>query len=449
MTRPHRPTLRLLATMTAALITAAALQGCAEKEVILSGERLDVRAVTSPDGPAVDAAARAPATAVALPAARHNGEWNNKAGSAAHTGGHVSLGAGMTRIWSAPIGAAAGQRHRITADPVVGAGLIFTLDSRSDVTATTTGGQTAWRADLTPPGENRDSASGGGLAYESGRVFVTTGFGELVALDAANGRVIWRQKVNTPLSGAPTVTGGTVFVAARNGTAWAVRASDGKIMWTANGNAATAGVTGVSAPAVAGGVAVFPFATGQLLALDRATGDPLWSAQVAGTRPGRAIALIRDMTGDPVIAGNMVLAGTSSGRTDAFDLTSGAQIWSARDGANSPPLVAGGAVWVVNDQAQLVRLDAATGARVWAQNLPYFTTNRVKKQARITMTYGPILAGGRLVAASSDGVLRYFNPTTGAALGQAAIPGGAVTAPVVAGQTLYVVGGDGQLHAFR
>jgi hypothetical protein len=29
------------------------------------------------------------------------------------------------------------------------------------------------------------------------------------------------------------------------------------------------------------------------------------------------------------------------------------------------------------------------------------------------------------------------------------IPGGAATGPVVAGNTLYVVGADGQLHAFR
>ena len=38
---------------------------------------------------------------------------------------------------------------------------------------------------------------------------------------------------------------------------------------------------------------------------------------------------------------------------------------------------------------------------------------------------------------------------SGTLVGQGAIPGGAATAPVVSGGTLYVTGRDGQLHAFR
>jgi outer membrane protein assembly factor BamB len=63
--------------------------------------------------------------------------------------------------------------------------------------------------------------------------------------------------------------------------------------------------------------------------------------------------------------------------------------------------------------------------------------------------YGPILAGGRIVIASNDGFLRFFNPVNGALVHQVEVPGGATTAPVVAGQTLYVVSTKGDLHAFR
>ena len=59
------------------------------------------------------------------------------------------------------------------------------------------------------------------------------------------------------------------------------------------------------------------------------------------------------------------------------------------------------------------------------------------------------MAGGRLVVASGDGVLRFFDPASGATVGQAAIPGGASSNPVVAGGTLYVVSQKGQLLAFR
>ncbi|WP_081962762.1 PQQ-like beta-propeller repeat protein [Paracoccus sanguinis] len=442
----RRPIAKLpLIALTAAV---TALGACAEREVVLTGTRLDPRAVVSPEGPAVVEGGAVTTTALRLPAPR-SVEWTTRGANPAHLIPHATLGAGTTRVFSAPIGQPAGKRHRITADPVVAGGRIFTMDSRARVTATALSGGTAWTADATPPGENPDSASGGGIAYEGGRVYVTTGFGELVALDAASGAVIWRQRVEAPVGGAPTVQNGTVYVVARNATGWAVRAADGKVLWTVSGIAGPSGVTGVSAPAVDGDLVVFPFASGQLLAVDTATGLERWSGQVAGTRRGRAIAFIRDLTGDPVIAGNVVLAGSSSGRINAFDRTTGVELWSEKDGANSPVLLAGGSVFAVNDQAQLVRLDAATGGRIYATKLPLYTTLRVRKQDDIVAHYGPVLAGGRLFVASSDGVLRVFDPASGAEVGQAAIPGGAATAPVVSGGTLYVAGRDGNLHAYR
>lgn len=430
------------------LVALTALGACAEREVTLPGTRLDPRAVVSPEGPAVDEGGAITTTALNLPAPR-SVEWTTRAANPAHLIPHATLGAGTQRVFSAPIGQPSAKRHRITADPVVAGGRIFTLDSRARVVATVLSGGTAWTRDLTPPTETGDSASGGGIAYEGGRVFVTTGYGELVALDAASGGILWRQRVEAPVGGAPTVQNGTVYVAARNATGWAVRAEDGKVLWTVSGIVGQSGVTGVSAPAVDGDLVVFPFASGQLLGVDTATGVERWSAQVAGSRRGRAIAFIRDLTGDPVIAGNIVLGGSSSGRINAFDRATGAELWSDKDGANSPVLLAGGSVFAVNDQAQLVRLDAATGARIFATKLPLYTTDRVRKQDDIVAHYGPVLAGGRLFVAASDGHLRAFDPRSGAPVGDAAIPGGAATAPVVSGGTLYVTGRDGNLHAYR
>lgn len=434
--------------LTMALAAAFALSAC-EREVSLPGERLDPLAVTSPDGPAVEGPLPVSSTALSLPAPRLNAEWTHRAGNAAHQPDHVALGAGTSRIWTATIGRGDDRRHRITADPIIAGGRAFTMDSRATVTATALSGGTAWTTDITPYGENPDSASGGGLAFEGGRVFATTGFGELVALDASTGAVLWRQRVDAAIGGGPAVENGVVYVVARNDIGWAVRAADGKVLWQTSGSPSSSGVMGVAAPAVQGGTVVFPFASGQLLAVNAQDGVTLWSAQVAGSRMGRAIAMIRDMTGDPVISGGVVYGGTSSGRIDAVELDTGLQGWSSKEGANSPVVAAGGSVFAVNDQAQLVRLDAATGGVIWRIDLPYYSDAKTKKQDRIHAHYGPILAGGRLFVASSDGVLRVFDPASGGLVGQAPIPGGAAAAPVVAGQTLYVVSRAGQLHAFR
>jgi len=443
-----RPALTAKPALAASLALVFALAACGDREVILPGPRYDPREITSPDGPAVVQPVAATA-ALQLPGPRANAEWTHRGGNPAHAAGHVALGAGTALQFAAPIGQPDGRRHRITADPIVAGGRIFTLDSRAGVVATALSGGRAWAADLVPLGENPNSGSGGGLAYEGGKLFVTTAYGELVALDAARGAVLWRQRLDGPAAGAPTALNGTVYVASRNATGFAVRASDGKLMWQATGIPQPTGVMGVAAPAVDGSLVVFPFSSGQLLAVARETGVQNWTAQVAGTRVGRAIAFIRDMTGEPVLLGDRVIAGTSSGRLAAFDRTTGAEIWTAREGAVSPVAAAGNAVYAINEENQLIRLDAASGGLVWARDMPLYTDQKIKKQDRIFAQYGPILAGGRLFVAGSDGVMRMFDPAAGNLVGQVAIPGGAATAPVVAGSTLYVISRTGNLLAYR
>lgn len=439
----------ILSPVSRSVLVLALLASCGDREVILPGERLDPRAVTTPDGPAVVGPAAPTTAALTLPAARTNAAWPSRAGAPDHVSGHVTLGAGTQMLWAAPVGSAAGKRHRITADPVVAEGRVFTLDAETGATATGLDGRTLWRTDLIPAGESRGSVSGGGVAYADGRVFVTTGYGELVALSAANGAVLWRQRANAPIGGAPTAVDGMVYVTDRSSTGWAIRAEDGKVQWQTSGITAHAGWMGVSSPAVQGDLVVFPFASGDVMAVDRATGDTRWSGQVAGTRIGRSIGYVRDVTGDPVITGDLVIAGTSSGRIDAFDRETGVPAWSVRDGAMNPVLAAGNAVFAVTDDSRLVRLDRANGGQVWSVSLPEFTDARVKKRDRVHAHFGPILAGGKLVLASSDGVMRMFDPASGVLVGQAEIPGGAATAPVVAQGIMFVTGRDGRLFAYK
>ncbi|MDW4548889.1 PQQ-binding-like beta-propeller repeat protein [Defluviimonas sp. D31] len=425
------------------------VSACTDPEVILEGERQDVRAAAI--GTDATAIAPAPVTAapISLPAMQRNADWTHRGGSATHRIGHVALSASPTPVWSARIGAGDGRRNRITSDPVVAAGRVFTLDSKAMVTATGTNGATLWQADLTPPSERSGDASGGGLAYGEGRVFATSGYGELIALDPASGATIWRQRFDAAVGGAPAVSDGRVYVVARDASAWAVRASDGKVEWVLPGAPSNAGVMGAAAPAVDARQVVFPFASGQMVAAAKDSGVGLWNASVAGQRRGRAYATVSDLTGDPVIADGVVYAGTSAGRLSAVNADTGLTLWSARDGAMSPVAVAGGAVFFVNDEDQLMRLDASSGAEVWRVDMPYFTKDRDKRRRDIVAHYGPVLAGGRLVIASSDGLIRSFSPASGALVATTELPGGAASAPAVAGGVLYVVSKSGTLQAFR
>lgn len=434
----------------AVLMLTVLVWGCTDGEEILPGERLTPRAALgNVEGSAESNVAGPRQVAISLPGMSNTSEWSHRAGNAAHAPGNAAFGGSLNHVWAADIGEGDSRRNRIVADPIVAGGRVFTLDSANTVTATGTNGATLWQINLAPEADKADDASGGGIAYGDGTVFVTTGFGELVAISATTGSVLWRQKFSIAVGGAPTVSGGQVYTVTRDGGAWAVSTRDGHILWAIPGTPAQAGVAGVSAPAVSSGTVVFPFASGQVIAAKVEDGAVLWDGFVAGERLGRAYAISGDLSGDPVIAGSRVYAGSASGRMTAFDLASGAPAWTAYDGAASPAVVAGGSVFMVNDENQLVRLDAQSGAVIWRVDLPYFTKAKDKRRARIYAQYGPVLAGGRLIIASTDGLIRAFDPASGNLMAQVELPDGAASAPVVAGGTLYVVSKSGELHAFR
>lgn len=429
-------------------LTALALLAACTEEARLPGERLDPMAAVG-ETPRETVASGPRAVAVSLPGQSGNAEWPQRAGGADHDAGHVALSPTPRLLWKADIGTGVDKHHRILAEPVVGGGRIFALDARAMLTAVSPSGQELWSTSVVGSGDKRGEAPASGIAYAAGQVFVTTGYGELVALDAQTGTVTWRQSFDSGISGAPTVADGTVYVATGDSKGHAVRAADGRVLWQIAGIPSVSGIAGVSAPAVSGDTVVFAFDNAGLVGTSR-EGARHWVQSVAGKRVGLAYANVSAVTGDPVIASGTVYAGTSSGRISAFSLTTGQTQWSAGEGAYGGPVaLAGNAVFASGDDGRLVRLDRATGKTVWAVDLPYYTETKDKKRRDITVSYGPVLAGGRLFLASTDGKLRAFDPASGSLVYEAEIPGGAAAAPAVAGQTLYVVSRSGQLLAFR
>lgn len=425
------------------VVCAVALAACGEREQLLPGERLDVRTAAGviEDTPTASVAFRAPAPAEVT-------SWTHRNGSAAHRTAHARVEYPLSPLWAVTIGQGNDRRHRITADPVSDGTRIYTLDAYATVSAVDTAGKVVWSRDLTPSYERAKDASGGGLAVGDGRVFATTGFGDLVALDAATGAEIWRQRLDAPAT-SPAVGGAIVYAVSRDGHGWAIRARDGRVLWEIPAVAGDAGRAGAAGPAISGRHVIFPFSSGDVIAALRNTGIRVWTTTVAGRRLGVPYAAFTDITADPVVDGGRVYVGNFGGRLVALAAKDGERLWSARDGVQSPVWPAGGAIFYVTDQNELVRRSAATGAEAWRVRLPLYEKPKVTKRKRVYADYGPILAGGALLVATSEGLFRRHDPVDGHALGTSSIGAPAASAPIVLRGVVYLLTEDGKLRAFR
>jgi outer membrane protein assembly factor BamB len=431
---------------------ALGLAGCTEREAVLGGERLAVRDVLQTRaGADLDAPGPNRARAIALPGQSANAAWAQSPVSPHARVANAAFSHGFQPLFATDIGQGDTRRARLNADPVVGGGRIFTLDSAHQVQATSTAGAALWRHDLTPLRDRARQAQGGGLAISDRALYVASGFGTLTALDPATGAELWVQDLGNTATGAPSYRDGLVYVTSGDSTGWALEAETGRVRWQIDGPEDINNVAGAPAPAVGDTHVVFAFGSGGVQAALRQGGLRVWNADILGRRTGSALATVDDITGDPLIAGDTVYAGNHSGRVVALGLYDGERRWTAREGALGPLWPAGDSVFFVSDRNQLIRLDAASGEQVWAVDLPGYKPKRNpnKRRSEAYANMGPVLAGNRLIVAGSDGALRVFSPESGAALGVVPIEGGATTRPVVAGGTLYVVSKTGVLHAWR
>ena len=443
---------RKQAIMGFGVIALTLLAACDEREVILPGPREDVRSVLSgADAPGTEEAEAVTNTArgIQLPAQVANANAAQSFGTQAFRTDHPSLGAPLRQIFAVNIGEGDSRKHRIVADPVVSGGRIFTLDAQTTVTAVSTSGAVIWQRDVLPDGAEEGDATGGGLAVDGDTVYVSTGFGALTALEAATGNTVWVQDLEATGSGRPTVFGDLVYILAGDDTGWALDKSNGRLAWQITGSESPTNVLGAPAPIVVDGLTVFSFGSGEMQAVFSQGGLRRWDASVLGERKGRALSKYDDVTGRPIAVGNVIYAGNQSGRTVAVNAGSGGRIWTANEGAIGTVLPVGGSVFLISDRNELLRLDASDGSRIWGTTLPGFVDDKPGRQAEVYAHHGPILAGGRLIVASSDGLMRSFDPVSGTLTEATDVPNGASTAPIVAGQTLYLVDRKGQLVAYR
>ena len=249
-----------------AIGAALLLTACADEQTYLPGKREDVRAVLQNPGvqdPAFDAidgpVPENTSRAIALGGAVNNANWTHSVGTPSTRVGHPALRSTLQPVWSAKIGAGDSRKQRITADPVVAGGRVFTLDAGAQVTATSTSGQTLWTRDLTPASDREGQATGGGLAVDGETLYVSVGFGVLAALDVTTGGVRWTQDLDATGSGTPTVSGDLVYLTARDDTGWALDKATGRIQWQTGAVTSLSNVLGAPAPAVTSDLAIFAF----------------------------------------------------------------------------------------------------------------------------------------------------------------------------------------------
>ena len=308
----------------------------------------------------------------------------------------------------------------------------------------------------------------GGTAMDDEFLYVPVAGSSLAALDRKTGRQVWRRDTGDKIVTPPLVAGDVVFVQNRRYQVIALKKQDGNPVW--------------NAPSLSGFKYAMTWAEGVLF-LDRpgALVGIRWPEKEQVWQSGPEAGM--DVHGwtvfsSPAVLGSRVVVTTNHQEIVAWDWRRSRELWRRRGDTDPavPPVILAGSVWVPLRTGDLLALDPATGRErlrvpvgAWVGNPVGGHKNRIYialpsgRVRAVDATTGrrlwevdlgaaavtsPVTTRNLILIGVNDGVVA-LDPDKGAIRWRLREGYAPVYPPLAAEGYLYVLGGDGYVHAYR
>lgn len=337
----------------------------------------------------------------------------------------------VVRLWSEGVGGGT-DRQYLKLAPAVAGQRLFTADSDGEVVALdASNGKTLWSKDV-------DERITGGPGFGENVVLVGTGEGGVIALNADSGKKLWRSRVSSEVLSPPIKAEGTVVVRTNDGRVFGLAGDSGKRLWTYDRTVPALTLRGTSAPRVSGNIVVAGFDAGRLAALDLPTGRLLWETSIATSRGRSELERMVDIDSEPLLMDGIIYVATFQGQIAAVQLESGRIVWNREISSYAGFTADQNALYLSNDQSHVLAIDRFTGSVIWRQE---------KLHARAAT--GPASIGDYVVVGDLEGYLHWMDKGTGEFVARTEHSGARILVePIVVGRVLYAYGSDGTLAAY-
>jgi outer membrane assembly lipoprotein YfgL len=329
--------------------------------------------------------------------------------------------------WSARVGAVPGNFSAATAgDAVVVAsadGQVLSLDARD--------GRTLWHAQIAG-GISAGSGSDGNFTA------VVNNANQVVSL-GPQGQVLWLYQLPASVLTPPLVQAGTIVVQSADQRLWAFNAASGTRLWSTEASSAASLVLQQAGGLVAQDDALlFGDSLGHLQSLGLANGVARWDTALAHPAGVSEVERTVAITGAPVIAGGKVCARAYQSGVGCADLGDGHLLWTDKVDGDTGVSQDGDLLVAAQADGTVQAYAAADGTRSW--------DNDKLKYRHLSP---PLLIGVTVAVGDYAGYVSFLSAKDGNLVGRASTDGSAIRSPMrVLGKTLVVVTSAGAVYGF-
>lgn len=379
---------------------------------------------------------------VEIPASKKNSSWLNRAVASRY--GNIAL-RGFEEIASTSIGNGESFNQGLAPRPVIATDQIIAMDGSGTISAHNINDidEMLWLNEDAVE-EDEPEILGGGLSIDGNRVYATTGFGKLLAIDRATGQTIWQVAVGAPVRGAPDSAAGIVVVLTADNQTIAYSAETGEPVWNHRGIQESSGFFSMTSPVIAEGLVMVAYSSGELFALRLETGRPVWADSVSSNKPTSALSGFSGVNADPMVQDGVVYTVGSAGGMIANANLNGRPLWQQDVASLVTPWGAGNVVYVLSTRHELAGLLKRDGAVAFKRELGETDHGR-----DITpKLYAPIMLAGALCVMNEEGRMRCYDPSLENTMLDEEFAGDIAADPIAAKGYLFLITKNGRLYQY-
>ena len=337
----------------------------------------------------------------------------------------------IIKLWSKDTGKGSTKQFlKLTPSHIQGK--VFVADVRGNLLAIdATSGNTLWENDA-------DLSITGGPGSSKTHTMIGSEEGDVLAYASDNGDFLWQAKVSSEVLAAPQEAYGIVVVRTVDGKIFGLDANDGSRLWIYDRTVPALTLRGTSNPVITGDVVIAGFDGGRLAAIELHTGKLIWETSISLASGRSQLERMVDIDSEPVIIGNDIYVATYQGRLASVALENGRITWT-RDISSYAGLTSdGNNIYITDDQSHVWALERSSGNSIWKQE------NLFARQVTAPATIGDLVVVGDL-----EGYLHWMDKSSGQFVARTRVSKNPILAPPVAVEDIiYAYSSDGTLSAY-
>jgi outer membrane protein assembly factor BamB len=385
---------------------------------------------------------------VTVPTQEDNIIWPISNGSKYLFPSNIALPAKLSNYKEYKVAGTREMSKYLTATPIIADGKIFIMNGSGGLIAYDAASMKKLWSKNTAPLDEKEESVGGGMSYDQGTLYITAGHRDVIAINAENGKEIWRYSLNNIVRSAPIFYDNKLFVMSIDNKLYALSSSQGSLLWMHEGAFETIGTFGASSLAISNDIILLPHSSGQLHALDTGSGKELWSVNLSYNRSSLAGFSFTDIDVPPVIDEGKIYIAGNMGLLYSIDLQSGRMLWQREIKGIKSIWAAGNFLYLIDANKELLCIHNKDGMIKWVVPLQSYleTGHHLRIKANVT---GPIMAGDSLLLVTSNGKLLSFSPYDGTLIEEKKVPLNIKLLPAIASGKIYLLSNNGVLAIWQ